>query len=324
MHRAGSVVAAAVLALALGGCSTGTQGPAAGPSPPGTVLSAGGGSEGGSDVGNDRPQVSYDGLMVRRRVVIALRPAPDTDVAVVREVLERAAARSHVALVAVSPDVLDAATLEELSPELVLALPPGWTVADAAAVVAAGSAGGRTLPGVEGSRVATVLVHDLRFEVRSSDPQRLSRSIAREGILSDALGSYTSVTGRGRLAITYTGPLLSDELVAVVRSGIARRAGTPSGQVVVAPRSSTGPGVDIGAEPAPPPVVAAVTSGHDHVQTLTASAPSSSRASWTSAYLALVTGGCLLAMVLLRIRRPRVSPEEVADLADRDTRDGPP
>src|SRR6478735_5487350 len=111
MHRAGSVVAAAVLALALGGCSTGTQGPAAGPSPPGTVLSAGGGSEGGSDVGNDRPQVSYDGVMVR-------------------EVLERAAARSHVALVAVSPDVLDAATLEELSPELVLALPPGRTVAD--------------------------------------------------------------------------------------------------------------------------------------------------------------------------------------------------
>ena len=153
--------------------------------------------------------------MVRRRVVIALRPAPDTDVAVVRGALEQAAARSHVVLVAVSPDVLDAATLEELSPELVLALPPGRTVADAAAVVAAGSAGGRALPGVEGSRVATVLVHDLRFEVTSSDPQRLSRSIAREGILSDALGSYTSVPGQGRLAITYTGPLLSDELVAV-------------------------------------------------------------------------------------------------------------
>ena len=223
MHRAGSVVAAAVLALALGGCSTGTQGPAAGPSPPGTVLSAGGGSEGGSDVGNDRPQVSYDGLMVRRRVVIALRPAPDTDVAVVREALERAAARSHVALVAVSPDVLDAATLEELSPELVLALPPGRTVADAAAVVAAGSAGGRALAGVEGSRVATVLVHDLRFEVRSSDPQRLSRSIAREGILSDALGNYTSVPGRGRLAITYKPDQASfeDVLAAVRQAGVA-------------------------------------------------------------------------------------------------------
>ena len=134
-------------------------------------------------------------------------------------------------------------------------------MADAAAVVAAGSAGGRALPGVEGYRVATVLVHDLRFEVTSSDPQRLSRSIDREGILSDALGSYTSVPGRGQLAITYTGPLLSDELVGVVRSGIARRAGTPPGQVVVAPRSSTGPGVDMGAEPAPPPVVAAVSLG---------------------------------------------------------------
>ena len=80
----------------------------------------------------------------------------------------------------------------------------------------------------------------------------------------------------------------------------------------------------MGAEPAPPPVVAAVASGHDHAQALTATAPSSSRGSWTSAYLALVTGGCLLALVLLRIRRPGVSLEAVADLADRDTRDGPP
>lgn len=324
MHRSGPVLAAAALALALGGCSTGTPGPAAGPPSPGTALSADDGSEGGSDVGNDRPQVTYDGLMVRRRVVIALPRVPETDVSVVRGALERAAGRSHVVLVAVSPDVLDAVTLEELSPELVLALPPGRTVADAAAVVAAGAAAGRALPGVEGYRVATVLVHDLRFEVRSPDPQRLSRSIAREGILSDALGSYTSAPGRGQLAITYTGPLLSDELVAAVRSGIGRRAGVPPGQVVVAPRSSTGAGVDVGAEPAPPPAVAAVSSGHDHVQALSATAASPPRASWTSAYLALVTGGCLLALVLLRIRRPRVSLEEVSDLADRDTRDGAP
>ena len=30
----------------------------------------------GTDVGNDRPQVTYDGLMVRRRVVIAIHPTP--------------------------------------------------------------------------------------------------------------------------------------------------------------------------------------------------------------------------------------------------------
>ena len=320
MHRAGPVVASGLLALTLGGCSHGASGSAAGPPPPGTALSV----EGGSDLGNDRPQVTYDGLMVRRRVVIALRPAPDTDVAAIRRRLEQAAGRSHVVLVAVSPDVLDAALLEELAPELVLALPPGRTVGDAAAVVAAGSTGGQVLSGVEGYRVATVLVHDLRFEVTSPDPRRLSRSIDREGILSDALGSYTSVPGQGQLAISYTGPLLSDELVGTVRSGIARRAGTPTGQVVVAPRSSTGAGVDMGAEPAPPPVVSAVSSGHDHIQALTATAPSSSRASWTSAFLALVTAGCLLALVLLRIRRPRVSPEEAADPTDRDTRDGPP
>ena len=320
MHRAGPVAASALLALTLGGCSIGTSGSATGPPPPNAALSA----EGGSDVGNDRPRVTYDGLMVRRRVVIAVRPAPDTDVATIQRELQQAAGRLHVSLAPVSPDVLDAALLEQLAPELVLALPPGRTVADATAVVAAGSAGGRAVPGVEGYRVATVLVHDLRFEVTSPDPQRLSQSIDREGILSDALGSYTSVPGRGQLAITYTGPLLSDELVGSVRSGIARRAGTPPGAVVVAPRSSTGPGVDMGAEPAPAPVVPAAGSGHDHVQALTATAPSSSRASWTSAFLALVTGGCLLALVLLRIRRPRVSQAEPADLADQDTRAGPP
>ena len=78
------------------------------------------------------------------------------------------------------------------------------------------------LPGVQDYEVASVLVHDLRFTVTVSDPPALAAAIAREGILTDALGSYSTSGRGGRLEITYTGPLLSDALVEVVRGGIAR------------------------------------------------------------------------------------------------------
>ena len=191
--------ASAVLALALGGCSTGTTGPAAGPA-----------------LGSPcRPEAATSRGRIRRRQRPAAgvlrradgpppcrhRPPPRrrTPTTVPCGPLDGVAATGGVALFDVSPVVLDAATLDHLVPEVILALPAGRTTPTPPGWPSSPAAQGQ-LPrcrGVPG--VATVLVHDLRFfEVTSSDPQRLSRSIAREGILSDALGSYTSVPGRGR------------------------------------------------------------------------------------------------------------------------------
>ena len=125
---------------------------------------------------------------------------------------------------------------------------PGSLIAPAGARRAA-------LPGVQDYEVASVLVHDLRFTVRAADPPALAAAIAREGILTDALGSYSTSGRGGRLDITYTGPLLSDALVEVVRGGIARGEGVPPSSVTLAPRSTTGVGVTLADEPAPAPVV---------------------------------------------------------------------
>jgi hypothetical protein len=106
---------------------------------------------------------------------------------------------------------------------------------------------------VEHVHVAAVLVHDLKFSVAAADPAALAAAIAEEGILSDALGNYgTSVDG-GALAVTYTGPLLSDSLVESVRNGMARGAGVQPADVTLAPRSTTGEGVDMSREPEPAP-----------------------------------------------------------------------
>ncbi len=40
-----------------------------------------------------------------------------------------------------------------------------------------------------------MLVHDLRFTVRAADPAALTAALAREGILADALGSYSTSSG---------------------------------------------------------------------------------------------------------------------------------
>ena len=98
--------------------------------------------------------------------------------------------------------------------------------------------------------VAPVLVHDLRFTVKATDPPVMAAAIAREGILADALGDYSTSAGSGRLDITYTGPLLSDDLVEQVRRGIARGEGVQPSSVTVSPRSTTGVGVDMAKEPA--------------------------------------------------------------------------
>jgi hypothetical protein len=264
MGRVAAGGVAALLVLALSACTGGPPAPAQ-PSPTAAPSAAPVSLETGTDVGNGRPAVSHDGLMVRRRAVIAVHPAPDADLGALRARLEQAAAAGGIVLSGISPDVLEPGILEHLSPDLILALPPGSTSDDAQklADLAFGREG--SSPGVEHVHVASVLVHDLRFSVAAADPAALARAVAEEGILSDALGNYgTSVDG-GALTVTYTGPLLSDALVESVRNGIARGAGVEPALVMLSPRSATGEGVDMSLEPEPEPEPSAEDSGtHSH------------------------------------------------------------
>ncbi|MDF9749293.1 hypothetical protein [Arthrobacter sp. ES3-54] len=254
MRSPSQLGAAALLVLALSACTGGTPSPAPPTSSAGAVQSAAPVSlETGTDVGNGRPAVSNDGLMVRRRAVIAVHPAAGAEPGGPRARLEQTAAASGIVLSDIPPDVLEPAILEHLAPELILALPAGSTGEDAEklAELAFGPEG--SYPGVEHVHVASVLVHDLQFSVAAADPAALARSVAAEGILSDALGNYGTTLDSGALKVTYTGPLLSDLLVESVRIGMARGAGVKPADVTLAPRSATGEGVDMSLEPEPAP-----------------------------------------------------------------------
>ncbi|MGY2746487.1 hypothetical protein [Arthrobacter sp. UYCu723] len=279
MGRIGKTAAAALLVLAISACTGGTPDPAASPgptaaAPAGAVNStaadpAGPASgeaaslETGADVGNGRPASSHDGLMVRRRLVIAVHPTADADPAALRQQLDRTAAAQGMVFSDISPDVLDPVVLEHVVPEVIVALPPEGTheEADALAGLAFGPVGSFT--GVEHVHVGSVLVHDLQFRIGSADPAALAETIASEGILSDALGNYSTSLDGGALTVGYTGPLLSDELVEAVREGMARGAGVGPGEVELAPRSATGEGVDLSAEPEPAETEGAHASGRD-------------------------------------------------------------
>jgi hypothetical protein len=249
MKAAVRLAAGLSLWLALSGClaSTGHADHAAGVS---EALRL---AEAGSDVGNDRPQVSYDGLMVRRREVLVLRIDASGAQRWMSRQLAIVARRGQLTVSPMSASVLDAADLERLAPTLVLSLPRGATRADGKHLMRlALRAAERRGVDVRDHRVKSVLVHDLRFRIRSPHPAALSRAIAREGILADALGSYTPRPGARRLDILYTGPLLSDPLLQSVIRGMARPAHVRTRAVTVVPRSTTGSGVDLADEPTPP------------------------------------------------------------------------
>ncbi len=261
MRVAVRAAATLMMVLTMSGCTAGTTTTRLAPKPPEAVVVA----DVGPDVGNDRPHVTYDGLMVRRRVVIAIRSIPDADLISLRKQLDRAAARRHTTLSTISASVLDAAVLDRLEPDLVVALPADATRADAGQLIDPASVEGRRITAhIQKYDVASVLVHDLRFTVTAARPAVLSNAIAREGILSDALGNYTTTLAPHELNIAYTGPLLSDHLVESVRVGIARPAHIEPTVVTVSPRSTTGVGVDMAKEPTPAPEVIPASTDHHH------------------------------------------------------------
>ena len=267
MKRVFVVAPAVLLSLALGGCTGGPgepPAPAAPASEASTATTVGALSEEGQDLGNSRPTVSFDGLMVRRRVVIAVESALDADLPGVRRYLDNAAAADRSTLENISPDVLEPALLQKMVPELIVALPATATVDQGRAIVTkATEEAGVAKTGVENFYVLPVLVHDLRFTADTEDPAGLSAAVDLEGIVSDALGNYVTSVENGQLVIDYTGPLLGDETVENVRAGIARQAHTAV-SVAVGPRSGTGEGVDMATEPAWDPEQLETATEHPH------------------------------------------------------------
>jgi len=306
MTRAVRVGVALLLTSVVAGSSAGattTIGPGASSSVS-AASTPGVAAEPGTDRGDGRPQVTYDGLMVRRRVVIAILPTPGADVVSLRQELDKAAAALQTPLSDISPSVLDPAEQQRLAPDLTVVLPAGATVADAGKLI--NPATSAAFPGVQDYTVAPVLVHDLRFTVSASNPSEMVAAIAREGILADALGDYSTSAGRGRLDITYTGPLLSDDLVEQVRRGIARGEGVEPSSVTVSPRSTAGVGVDMAKEPLPAPVVEEeVAAPHGHgAAALPATAPVVGEPSQSSLWgVALVAVAVWLIVMLVMLMR---------------------
>ena len=245
MKAAAAAVSVVLASSLLAGCTAGAPGPR--PSDPsGVVLTSGSGSE----LGNGRPQVSHDGLMVRRRIVVAIHPAQDADADKLHAALSSAAGSLGLAVSPISPDVLGASVLAHTVPELIVVLPGDATIADGGELVDLAFGHDQAFPGLDHVHVAQVLVHDLRFTASSPNPGTVAEAIALEGILADALGNYDTRVGDGELEFAYTGPLLSDKTVEAVRRGVARAAGNTADDVKVAPRSETGTGVDMAKEPA--------------------------------------------------------------------------
>ena len=121
-------------------------------------------------------------------------------------------------------------TWRHLAPDLILALPAGATPADAEDLVApAGSAGRGPPRRARTTRSPRCWCTTCGSPSRRTDPRRpggvhrpRGHPLRRAGQLLDVPGTAAGST------ITYTGPLLSDDLVEVVRRGIARGEGGPA------------------------------------------------------------------------------------------------
>ncbi|MDJ0377456.1 hypothetical protein [Cryobacterium sp. PH31-L1] len=246
----------------LSGCTAGASASPPGGSPTATAAE----DDVGVDIGNGRPTVSFDGPMVRRRVVLAVEA--DADPPALRARLEQRASAAQLVLADISPDVLPAGVLEQGVPQLTELLSMGATEDQARTLLSS------TGPTNDQYFVLSVLVHDLRFAVSSADPVALADAIAREGILSDALGNYGTTVDANTLNVTYLGALLGDDVVNAVRNGMARAAGLTADQVRVTAGTLGGAGVDMATEPEPAQVAIAENgSGHGHDATAATAAP---------------------------------------------------
>ena len=240
----------------LSGCTAGASAQTSGAPASANVLAS---EESAGDIGNGRPTVSYDGPMVQRRVVLAVKTATDAAAPAMRFRLEERAHSAGVTLTDISPDVLPAGVLEQAVPQLTLLLPTEVSEGDARALVADATVSDSPAEYF----VLTVLVHDLVFAVAAADPPTVAAAIAREGILSDALGNYETELGADIVGVTYLGTLLGDEVVDSVRDAMARPAGTTPMRVSVEAGTPGAPGVDVAAEPIPKPVTLAGGVSHE-------------------------------------------------------------
>jgi hypothetical protein len=177
-----------------------------------------------------------------------------------RAELARRTSDARLTLSDIAPDVLPAGLLDQAVPVLTMLLPAGTTTAQTRALIGPEAFFSSSLECPDLTFfVVDVLVHGRRFEVAVADPAQVADSIATEGIISDAIGTYSTTLGEGKLGVDYVGPLLSDSLIESVRVGIARGAGTAPAEVAVRPESVTGVGVDMAIEPLPAPAVIAET-----------------------------------------------------------------
>ena len=329
MRRPVGVVSAVLLAFALSGTAVGPAVANADDGARAVSAAHSDSDEHGADVGNNRPTVSYDGLMVRRRVVLGVHPVPEADFVRLRNALEVAATRNGLSLADISPNVLGPIVLEHLVPKMTMVLPASASLADAERLIDPASYPGGSIPGVDHIHVESVLVHDLRFTIRSGEPAALRDAIAREGILSDALGNYQTSPGKGELEITYTGPLLSDELVASVRVGVARGALAEPDAVAVSARSDIGVGVDMATEPreALPAEEADHAEDASHAAelpvALSSEAASVSPSFWGVTGVAVTALLLLAAAALVRVRRAREEAEKIRVRIDERPGDPP-
>ena len=308
VHR---LAPAVLLVLILSGCTAGVSTPASSPAANVAI-------EPGTDLGNDRPVVTFDGLMVRRRVALAVQADENADLPALRAELERRAADASLTLSDIAPDVLPAGLLDQAVPVLTMLLPDGTTTAQTRALIGSKASVSSLLASPDSTFfVVDVLVHDLRFEVAVADPAQVADSIATEGIIADAMGNYSTTFGVGLLAVDYVGPLLSDSLVESVRVGIARGAGTAA-EVVVRPASVSGVGVDMAIEPLPIPAVIAQAMV-DHTVDEAAPAPVS-RGPWTGYWIGLTVLLCATVAImfwsLLQQRRRRLTSAFVPEQPD--------
>lgn len=297
----------------LSGCTAGASAPTS--TRPTSGLAS---DEEASDIGNGRPTVSYDGPLVQRRVVLAVTTPTDAAAPAMRFGLEERAHAAGVTLTDISPDVLPAGVLEQAVPQLTLLLPMGVSEGDARALLDEATESNSPAQYF----VLTVLVHDVIFEVPSTDSATLADAIAREGILSDALGNYDTELGADTLGVTYLGTLLGDEVVDSVRNAMARPAGTTPTRVAVTAGTPGQAGVDVAAEPIPKPVVLAGGASHEVVSDSAAATDSSPFGPWL-AYgvgLAAVLGGtvALAGWSLFERRRRRLATALEREQPDRE------